>query len=172
MVFEQKSNTSQPKVISVPDSGLREDALSVESVVVVKDEASRGLLYHEGLLHHRVREFTWHIPWYGFKTQARLATDSGVSPSTVSRLLRGKELPSLVVALRLTEALSCRLNRPLDIRQVFSLDGSYSGSVCSLCACRSCQPPTAYDRSDNHLPAAPNTQPGQWVRPLSRKDAR
>ena len=131
-----------------------------------------GLPHPQGLLHHRVREFTWHIPWYGFKTQARLARDSGVSPSTVSRLLRGRELPSLVVALRLTQALSQRLNRPLDIGEVFSLDGLYPNSVCHLTGCRSCLPPTAYDRSDNFLANSPGMETGQWVMPLSRKGER
>ncbi len=126
----------------------------------------------QGLLHHRVREVAWHIPWYGFKTQARLAKDSGISPSTVSRLLRGQELPSLLVALRLTDALSHRLGRPLDVGQVFSLDGLYSRSVCDLTGCRSCLPPTAYDRDDNFLTPAPDSPSGQWVRPLSRTGAR
>lgn len=126
----------------------------------------------QGMLHHRVREVAWHIPWYGFKTQARLALDSGISPSTVSRLLRGQELPSLLVALRLTDALSHRLGHALDVGQVFSLDGLYSHSVCDLTGCRSCLPPTAYDRDDNFLAPAPGAPSGQWVRPLSRKGAR
>lgn len=126
----------------------------------------------QGLLHHRVREVAWHIPWYGFKTQARLALDSGISPSTVSRLLRGQELPSLLVALRLTDALSKRLGQALDVGHVFSLDGLYSRSVCELTDCRSCLPPTAYDRHDNFLAPATDAPSGQWVRPLSRKGAR
>ncbi len=127
---------------------------------------------YPGLLHHRVRELAWHIPWYGFKTQARLARDSGVAPSTVSRLLRGRELPSLLVTLRLTDALSRRLRRPLEVREVFSLDGSYSRSVCDLASCRGCQPPTSFDRSDNAVPDAPDMTKGQWVSPVSRRGDR
>lgn len=138
----------------------------------VSDEAAPPHQPLQGLLHHRVREVAWHIPWYGFKTQARLAHDSGISPSTVSRLLRGQELPSLLVALRLTDALSHRLGRALDVGQVFSLDGLYSRSVCDLTGCRSCLPPTAYDRDDNFLAPAPGAPSGQWVKPLSRKGAR
>ncbi len=127
---------------------------------------------YPGLLHHRVRELAWHIPWYGFKTQARLAKDSGVAPSTISRLLRGRELPSLLVTLRLTDALSKRLGRPLEVREVFSLDGSYSRSVCDLASCRGCQPPTSFDRSDNMVADAPDMTRGQWVSPVSRRGGR
>ena len=132
----------------------------------------QGLLHPHGLLHHRVREVAWHIPWYGFKTQARLAADSGVSPSTISRLLRGRELPSLLVTLRLTEALSKRLGRPIEVRELFSLDGLYARSVCDLASCRGCQTPTAFDRSDNMVADAPSMETGQWVLPVSRKGER
>ncbi len=145
--------------------------LQAKALPAPPDLPASGML-HPGLLHHRVRELAWHIPWYGFKTQARIALDSNVSPSTVSRLLRGQELPSLLVTLRLTEALSKRLGHPLEVREVFSLDGTYPRSVCELARCRGCQPPTSFDSSDNTLPDAPGMTKGQWVSPLPRKGGR
>ncbi len=115
------------------------------------------------LLCNRVREILWHIPWYGFKTQARLAEDSGVSPAAISRLIRGESQPSLAVALRLTAALSRRLGRPLDVSEVFSLGGSYpTSSVCHLTHCRNCLPPDYYDDQDEIKPFYRGVKAGQW----------
>jgi transcriptional regulator with XRE-family HTH domain len=125
-----------------------------------------------GILRHRVREVLWHIPWYGFKTQARLAQDSGVSPAAISRLLRGESQPSLLIALRLVRALSRRLGRPLDVGEVFSLDGTYpTPSVCRLTGCRNCLPPPAYDGDERLLPDFRGVPAGAWSLPLAGPDA-
>jgi transcriptional regulator with XRE-family HTH domain len=118
---------------------------------------------HPVALSNRVREILWHIPWYGFKTQARLAQDSGVSPAAISRLIRGESQPSLVVALHITQALSRRLGRPLDVSEVFSLDGSYpTASVCHLTGCRNCLPPDAYDEEEQIKLAFQDIKSGAW----------
>lgn len=161
----------------VPDYGVEEpplpqqtkEAVTAEAMVLV-NPAPPNL--PEARLHHRVREMAWHIPWYGFKTQVRLAKESGVSPSTVSRILRGCELPSLFVALRLTQALSKRLGRPLEVREVFSLDGTYARTVCQITGCRSCLPPTSYDPDNNMVPGSPQRASGQWVMSLPRRGGR
>ena len=112
---------------------------------------------------NRLRQVVWHIPWYGFRTQARLAQDSGVSPSAISRIMRGKAQPTLPVAQRLTDALSRRLNLLIDLRDVFSPDGTYpTPSVCHLTRCPSCLPPTAYDETDNLRPEFQSSRAGQW----------
>lgn len=114
-------------------------------------------------LYNRVREIVWHIPWYGFKTQARLAHDSGVSPAAISRLIRGHSHPTLAIALRVTSALSKRLGRPLDVREVFSLDGTFpTPSVCHLTGCRNCLPPAAYDPDDNLNAQYAGVKAGGW----------
>ena len=125
---------------------------------------------HPFALCNRVREILWHIPWYGFKTQARLAQDSGVSPAAISRLIRGESQPSLAVALRLTGALSKRLGRILDVGEVFSLDGSYpTPSVCHLTNCRNCLPPNYYDEQDEVKPFYRGVKAGQWSQEISRE---
>jgi DNA-binding XRE family transcriptional regulator len=43
-------------------------------------------------------------------TQEQLATQLGVHPSVVSRWERGVRLPSLPIALRLADALACRVD--------------------------------------------------------------
>ena len=115
------------------------------------------------IAHNRVHAVLLHVPWYGFRPQARLSRDSGVSPSAVSRLIRGKAQPSLTVALAITRALSLRLGKPLDVLDVFSLDGSYpTPSVCHLTGCRSCLPPEAYDGSDSLRPEYQGARAGDW----------
>jgi hypothetical protein len=90
-------------------------------------------------LSNRVLSIALHIPWYGFRTQARISIDSRVSASAISRLIRGQSQPSLAIALRITSALSKRLGKTLDVGEVFSLYESYpTASVCELTGCRSC----------------------------------
>ncbi|BCM94546.1 hypothetical protein IAD21_06453 (plasmid) [Abditibacteriota bacterium] len=130
MVSEE---TTTPATAAVPGTPI----LVLRLQLVVGQEPRLDKAPTAVILHHRVREIAFHIPWYGFKTQARLAHDTQVVPSTISRLLRGKELPSLLVALRLTQTLSQRVGYPLDVREVFSLDGSYpTPSVQSRQRCR------------------------------------
>lgn len=103
---------------------------------------------------NRVAQIAAHIPWYGFRTQSRLARESGVSPSAISRLMRHRVQPTLRVSLAVTEALSRRLGRPLDVREVFLVSNARSLShdslsdapardyptpcVCQLVGCRGC----------------------------------
>lgn len=112
---------------------------------------------------NRVRDIVIHIPWYSFKTQVRLAQDSGVSTAVISRLFRNQNEPSLKVSLRVTAALGRRLGRPLDVRDVFAVDGRYlTPSVCLLTGCRACLPPEAYDENEHLKPEFSAIQAGQW----------
>jgi transcriptional regulator with XRE-family HTH domain len=121
-------------------------------------------------LQNRVRDIAIHVSWYGFKTQVRIAQDSGVSPAAVSRLIRGESQPSLAIALRLVSALSRRLNRPLDVSEVFSLDGTYpTPSACELTGCRACLPPEFYDSGENLKPQYRGVEAGNWSVPAVRK---
>jgi hypothetical protein len=115
---------------------------------------------------NRIRQIVWHIPWYGFRTQARLAADAGISPSSVSRMIRGCSQPTISAALKVTAALSFRLNRTLDLREVFSPDGTYpTPNVCDLVGCLSCMPPTAYDSDDDLKPEYRDVVAGTWSLP-------
>lgn len=110
----------------------------------------------------RLRQILWHVPWYGFRTQARLAEDSGVSASAISRMMRGESQPSLQNAISVTAAISRRLGRALDLREVFSTDGLYpTPSVCQLVGCH-CLPPNAYDEDDNLKTEFLDVRPGEW----------
>jgi len=112
---------------------------------------------------HRVSAIMAHIPWYGFKSQARLAADVGFSKSAISRLLRGECIPSLALACALNAALERRLGRKLGLQELFSMDGTYpTPSACQLVGCANCLPPEAYDRDDNLRPEFRNVKAGEW----------
>ena len=115
-------------------------------------------------LHNRVGAIMLHIPWYTFRGQVRLARDVGVSRSTVCRLLSGKSAPSYPVMAGVVAALSRRLNRPLELSEVFSPDGKFpTSSVCALCGCNGCLPAQAYDKDDDTLrPEYQHVRSGAW----------
>ena len=115
-------------------------------------------------LHNRVGAIMLHVPWYTFRGQVRLARDVGVSRSTVCRLLSGKSAPSYPVMAGVVAALSHRLNRPLELGEVFSPDGKFpTPSVCALCGCNGCLPAQAYDKEEDTLrPEYKNVRSGAW----------
>lgn len=121
---------------------------------------------------HRIGAVMAHVPWYAFKSQARLAADLGFSKSAVSRLLRGECTPSLALACSLANTLEKRLGRPLELRELFSLDGTYpTPSACQLVGCANCLPPEAYDRDDNLRPEYRTVPAGQWSVAAPRQGA-
>lgn len=120
----------------------------------------------EPAITNRVRAFLIHIPWYTIEGQCRLARDCGVSCSTISRLVRNQSAPSYRLARAVADSLSRRLGVPLDMREIFSTDGTYLTScVCDLTpACNGCFPPEAYDCQDNLKPEFRGYKPGDWCR--------
>lgn len=114
-------------------------------------------------LHNRILELMAHTTRYAFQGETRLAHDAGVSKSAVCRLLSGKSSPSFALVSAITRALEKQLGRPLDPRDLISLDGSYpTASACELAGCRGCLPPEAYDEHDQLKPEYKNVKPGQW----------
>ena len=118
---------------------------------------------------NRVRVLLTHIPMFSVQGQARLAARAGVSRSTVSRLVRGRISPSYHLARAVTAALERQIGYPLDMRDVFTTDGTYpTPSGCALCRCRGCLPEEAYDAEGDLRPEWRGQRPGDWslARPL------
>ena len=114
-------------------------------------------------LTNRVGAIMQHIPFYCFKGQARLARDAGVAPSTISRLLSGRSVPSYPLVQAVALALERRLGKRLDPREIVSQDGRFpTASVCVLTGCSGCLPQAAYDAQDARTPAYKNVTAGQW----------
>ncbi len=112
---------------------------------------------------NRVEVLLVHIPKLSIRGQARLAAEVGVSRSTVSRLVNGRINPSYRLARGVTTVLERLLGYPLDMRDVFSTDGTYlTPSDCVLCRCGGCLPDRAYDLDGNLRPDWRGQRPGDW----------
>lgn len=117
------------------------------------------------MLHNRVAAVMLHIPWYSITGPARLARDSGVAKSTISRLLSGKSTPSYRLIMAVTHAIETRANRSLVVHELFSANGVFTtSSVCSLMQCNGCLPGEIYDRfTDEVRPQFRTLRPGTWA---------
>ena len=115
-------------------------------------------------VHNRIMALMAHTTRYAFQGETRLARDAGVSKSAVSRLLTGQSSPSFALVVALTKALEKRLERPIDPRDLISLDGSYpTATACELAGCRGCLPAEAYDAQNRLKPEYKGVKPGQWA---------
>ena len=117
------------------------------------------------MLHNRVAAVMLHIPWYSITGPARLARDSGVAKSTISRLLSGKSTPSYRLIMAVTHAIETRANRAIGVHELFSTTGVFTtSSVCSLMQCKGCLPGEIYDRfTDEVHPEFRTLRPGTWA---------
>jgi len=114
-------------------------------------------------IQNRVHILLVHIPKLSIRGQARLAAEVKVSRSTISRLISGRINPSYRLARGVTDALEKMLGRPLDMREVFSTDGTYlTPSGCALCLCRGCLPERAWNEDGTLKPEWKGARPGDW----------
>jgi len=114
-------------------------------------------------IQNRVKVLLVHIPKFSIQGQARLAAEVGVSRSTISRLVHGRINPSYRLARGVTDVLERMLGRPLDMREVFSTDGTYlTPSGCALCRCHGCLPDMAWDEDGCLKPGWEDARPGDW----------
>ena len=124
------------------------------------DRSVRAVTKH----HNRVRAIALHIPYYSCLSTSRLATETGVAKSTISHILHGRSHPLYRTAVIIVKALEKRLGLPLDVREVFSVDGSYPTQfVCSLVGCSRCKPPLAFGTSTDENPDLLALPSGQWT---------
>lgn len=114
-------------------------------------------------IQNRVHILLVHIPKLSIRGQARLAAEVKVSRSTISRLISGRINPSYRLARGVTDALEKMLGRPLDMREVFSTNGTYlTPSGCALCLCRGCLPERAWNEDGTLKPEWKGARPGDW----------
>jgi hypothetical protein len=113
---------------------------------------------------NRLRAVLLHVPWYTIEGQARLARDCGVYRSTIGRLCHNQTSPTYALARAVTDSVSRRLGVPIDIRELFSTDGTYpTERVCDLTPrCRGCFPPEAFTEDGSLRPEYEVLRPGDW----------
>ncbi|MGV3615278.1 MAG: helix-turn-helix domain-containing protein [Fimbriimonas sp.] len=113
---------------------------------------------------NRVRDVMAHTTRYAFDGVARLAADSGLHRTTLSRVLYGKINPSARTVARIASTLERAIGRPIDPRDLFAENGGFpTRYTCDLCGCRGCLPDAATDEFGDRKAAFRDVQPGQWV---------
>ena len=114
-------------------------------------------------LHNRLRAVMSHTVRYAFKGETRLAEDTGISRSSINRLINGQTSPSFALVCALAGALSKELSRRIEPSEIVSCDSSYpTRYVCQLCGCKGCLPSEAYDEEEILRPEYAHIKPGQW----------
>ena len=104
-----------------------------------------------------------HINYLSFEGQARLAREAGVSPSAISRLVRGETNPSFAHVLAILRVFEKHLGKRIDPRDILSIDGNYpTPSVCELCCCKGCLPAQFYDDDEKIKAEYRNVKSGEW----------
>lgn len=105
-----------------------------------------------------------HVNRYAFKGVSRLARDAGLSPSSISRILSGKQSPSFLLVARLTDALEAASGRKIDPRELVSENGRFpTQHICKLMSCGGCLPENALDEFGDVKPTFKDVRRGEWV---------
>lgn len=115
--------------------------------------------------HNRIAAIMLHGSRYSQYPTSRLAADMGVSKSTISHLRHGRVNPLYNTAAKVVKCLERDLGQSLDVREVFSEDGSYpTPHVCALVGCRGCLPPFVWNQAENVVkPAFQRVEVGRWT---------
>ncbi|MBI1331273.1 MAG: hypothetical protein GC165_00165 [Armatimonadetes bacterium] len=113
---------------------------------------------------NRLTDVLEHTDRYAFVPVKRLALDTGVNPSSISRLLNHQINPSFALVARITAAIEKELGMPIDPRNIVAEGGKFlTHSVCDLVGCPGCLPAAAYDELDETNTAFLGVKPGTWV---------
>ena len=127
---------------------------------VLKNAAPRPL----GKAVSRIADAALHLTPYQFWTVARLARDAGLSTSSVSRVLAGRQSPSFLLVARLTGAVERAAGRKIDPRELVAEDGAFATRhVCELMGCSGCLPENALDEFGDTKAAFEGVGIGEWV---------
>jgi DNA-binding phage protein len=114
--------------------------------------------------HNRVAAIMLHTSRYAFRGPSRLARDSGVSRSTICRLIHGRVTPLYSTISRVVKCFEAALGHPLNLNEVFSETGKYpTRSVCDLLGCGGCLPDWMYDDAGSRRPVTLDREPGGWT---------
>ena len=104
-----------------------------------------------------------HINYLSFEAQARLAREAGVSPSAISRLIRGESNPSFANVLAIHRVFEKHLGKRIDPRDIITMEGNYpTPSVCELCNCKGCLPEQFYHKDGSLKEEYKGVKSGEW----------
>lgn len=114
--------------------------------------------------HNRVAALMAHTSRYSFRGTSRLAKDAGVAKSTVCHILHGRSNPFFKTVTPIVKSLEFQLARKLNVREVFSDDGTYpTKHVCRLAGCKGCLPDSVHQSDGSIKRAWAHIRPGRWT---------
>ena len=115
-------------------------------------------------LRNRLAAIMLHAERYTVKGMTRLAEDAGVTLSGLCKVAKGNRQPTYLLVTRVVGALEQQLGVTIDPRDIFTEDESYlTKHPCSVCGCRGCLPPWAFDDDDNTVEAFIGVPAGAWT---------
>lgn len=113
--------------------------------------------------HNRVAALMMHTSRYSFRGTSRLAKDSGLAKSTICHIVHGRTNPLYRTVAPIISNLEYQLARKLNVRDVFSEDGSFpTKHVCKLAGCKGCLPDRLHNVDGSIKPQWSHVQPGKW----------
>lgn len=113
--------------------------------------------------HNRVAALMAHTSRYSFRGTARLAKDSGLAKSTICHIVHGRTAPLYRTVAPIIRNLEYQLARKLDVREVFSQDGTYhTKHICKLAGCKGCLPDKLHEDDGSIKPQWSDVKPGRW----------
>lgn len=93
-----------------------------------------------------------------------MAADTGISRSTIWRLMHEDYPPPLVVISKVAAALEKELNRRIDLRDIVAENGTFlTKFCCDVVGCKGCLPETATDEWQHIKEVYKSIRPGEWV---------
>lgn len=93
-----------------------------------------------------------------------MAVDSGVSRSTIWRLMHEDYPPPLFVVSKVAAALEKQLDRRIDPRDIVAENGAFlTKFCCEVAGCKGCLPESAHDEWCRLKSIYQSIRPGEWV---------
>ncbi len=113
--------------------------------------------------HNRIGALMEHTSRYSFRGTSRLAKDSNLAKSTICHIIHGRTNPLYKTIAPIIKSLEFQLARNLNVREVFSEDGTYpTKHVCKLVGCKGCLPDVLHEADGSVKPQWAHVRPGQW----------
>ena len=105
-----------------------------------------------------------HVDRYSGRFSGRLSRDTGISTTTLRRILRGEKEPSYGMALKLSNAITRFSNIDIPLNELIGeVDREFpTRYVCDLFRCK-CLPPWAYGEDGALVNEFEGIPPGQWT---------
>lgn len=87
-----------------------------------------------------------------------------MAKSTICHIVHGRTNPLYKTVAPIIRSLEFQLARRLNVRDVFSEDGTYpTKMVCKLAGCKGCLPDSVHDQDGNVKPHMKEVRPGKWT---------